>query len=86
MTSQAASDSRNATRSATPVASPNRRSVTVSVRLARFLSGKIAVVSWVSGPGVTALTLMPNRVAWPASALTKPAIPGRVVASRPGAE
>src|ERR1019366_5259682 len=51
--SLAASDSRNATRWATSAASPKRRRVTVSVRLTRFLSGKITVMSWFSGPGVT---------------------------------
>jgi hypothetical protein len=52
--SPAASDSRNATRPATSAASPKRRSVIVSARVARFLSGKIAVMSWLSGPGAIA--------------------------------
>ena len=80
--SEASSESRNATRSATSAALPNRRSAIVSARSARGLSGSSPATSRVPGPGATAFTLIPNRLVWRASARTNPAMPGR--ASGPG--
>ena len=76
MMSQAA-ESRKVTRSATSEASSNRRSATVSVRSARVSSGRIAVMSCAAGPGVTALTLTPNRLVRADRAGTNPVIPAR---------
>jgi hypothetical protein len=70
-------ESRKVTRSATSEASSNRRSATVSVRSARVSSGRIADMSCVAGPGVTALTLTPNWLVRADSAGTNPAIPAR---------
>jgi alpha-1,2-mannosyltransferase len=75
--SEASSESRNATRSATSAALPNRRSAIVSARSSRGLSGSSAATSRVPGPGATALTLIPNRRVWLARARTNPAMPGR---------
>ena len=72
-----AAESRKVTRSATSEASSNRRSAIVSVRSARVSSGRIAVMSCVAVPGVTALTLTPNRLVRADSAGTNPAIPAR---------
>jgi len=81
--SEASSESRNAARSATSAALPNRRSAIVSARPARG-SGSSPATSRVPGPGVTALTLIPNRLVWLASARTNPAMPGRA-SGPPGA-
>jgi alpha-1,2-mannosyltransferase len=75
--SEASSESRNATRSATSAALPNRRSAIVSARSTRGRSGSSAATSPAPGPGVTALTLIPNRRVWLARARTNPAMPGR---------
>ena len=75
----AASESRNATRSAASAALANRRSAIASVTRAVVPSGQMAVISvrLTCAPGVTALARMPYRPVWLASALVNPAIPAR---------
>jgi hypothetical protein len=80
----AASDSRNATRSAASAALANRRSAMASVTGAAAASGQIVVVSArpLCAAGVTALAWIPYRRVWLASARTNPTIPARA-ASEP---
>jgi hypothetical protein len=73
--SPAASESRNATRPATAAALANRRSATTSVSGARVPSGQIAVSSALTAAGTSALTRMPYRLVWLASARVNPATP-----------
>ena len=81
--SEASSESRNATRLATSAALPNRRSAIVSARSARARSGSSPATSRMPRPGATALTLIPNRLVWLASARTNPAMPGRASGPAP---
>jgi hypothetical protein len=75
--SAAASESRNATRSAASAALANRRSAIASVSLAVLRSGQIAVMSvrLLCAPGATALARMPYRPAWLARARVNPTMP-----------
>ena len=77
--SAAASESRNATRSAASAALANRRSAIASVSRAVVRSGQMAVISvrLVFAPGVMALARIPYRPVWLASALVNPTIPAR---------
>jgi len=86
--SAAASESRNATRSAASAALANRRSAMASVSRAVVRSGQMAVMSvrLLCAPGATALARMPYRPVWLASARVNPTIPARAVLSpRPAA-
>jgi hypothetical protein len=77
--SAAASESRNATRSAASVALANRRSAIASVSRAGAVSGQIGVMSArpPCAAGATALARIPYRLVWLASARTNPTIPAR---------
>ena len=87
VTAAAASESRNATRSAASAALANRRSAMASVSRAAAPSspsGQMAVISarLLFAAGTTALARMPYRRVWLASALVNPMIPPRA-APRP---
>jgi hypothetical protein len=75
--SAAASESRNATRSAASAALANRRRAIASVSGTVVPSGQIEVVSArpMCAAGVTALARIPYRRVWLASARMNPAIP-----------
>ena len=79
--SAAASESRNATRSAASAALANRRSAIASVSRAVVPSGQMAVMSvrLLCAAGATVLARMPYRRVWLASALVNPMIPARAV-------
>jgi hypothetical protein len=85
--SAAASESRNATRSAASAALANRRSAIASVSGAAVASGQMAVMSvrLLCAAGATALARMPYRRVWLASARVNPTIPDRTGAEPPSA-
>jgi hypothetical protein len=79
--SAAASESRNATRSAASAALANRCRAMASVSRKSAPSGQMADVISARLPraaGVTALARMPYRRVWLASAMVNPTIPARV--------
>ena len=81
--SAAASESRNATRSAASAALANRRRAMASVSGAVVPSGQMAVMSirLTCAAGVTALARIPYRRVWLASARVNPAIPARAASA-----